>query len=153
MRLFLLRHADAEAHANSDLERPLSEKGHRQAKDIAAFLKRLKTPPQIVLSSPALRAMQTAEPVAGALGVECVPCSWARPGMSAGDALYELPAYASFQEVLLVGHQPDLGMLAARLIGAPDPARIHVRKASLLQLTMTAPNGALLEALIPCHLM
>lgn len=153
MRLFLLRHADAEAHAASDLERPLSEKGLRQAKDIAAFLKRLKTPPKIVLSSPALRAQQTAQPVAAALGVECILCTWARPGMGTEDALQEIPAYAPFQEVLLVGHQPDLGMLAARLIGAPDPARIHVRKASLLQLTMTAPTGALLEALIPCHLM
>jgi hypothetical protein len=44
-------------------------------------------------------------------------------------------------------------MLAARLLGLPQPARIHVRKASLIQLTLTSPSSALLEALIPCNLM
>jgi phosphohistidine phosphatase SixA len=73
--------------------------------------------------------------------------------MPPDEALQELQPYNQFKEVLLVGHQPDLGMLAARLLGLPQPARIHVRKASLIQLTLTSPSSALLEALIPCNLM
>ena len=153
MKLLLLRHADADTEADSDLARPLSEKGHRQAKEVAQFLKNHSARPQIILSSTAVRAAQTAKPVAEALGVDCIPCEWARPGMPPDEALQELYPYAQFKDVLLVGHQPDLGALAARLIGLPQPARLHVRKSSIIQLTLTSPASAILEALIPCNLM
>jgi phosphohistidine phosphatase len=139
--------------AASDTARPLSEKGHHQAQQVAQFLNEHPSRPKIILTSTARRAAETAQPIAELLGIECIPCGWARPGMPPDEALQELQPYNQFKEVLLVGHQPDLGMLAARLLGLPQPARIHVRKASLIQLTLTSPSSALLEALIPCNLM
>ena len=152
MKLLLLRHADADMPAASDLARPLSEKGHKQAQELARFLKAYSIQPKIIITSTATRAIETAKPIAAALRIESIPCNWARPGMPPDEALHELQPYSQFKEVLLVGHQPDLGTLAARLIGLPQPARLHIRKASLIHLNLTSPSSAMLEALIPCLL-
>ncbi len=68
---YLVRHAhagDRSAWRGDDAQRPLSEKGRRQAAGIAALL--TAPPPRRVLSSPSLRCVQTVEPLARALGVE-----------------------------------------------------------------------------------
>ncbi|MEI6713576.1 MAG: histidine phosphatase family protein [Verrucomicrobiota bacterium] len=152
MKLLLVRHADADVPAETDAARPLSEKGHKQAQQVANFLKSYPLAPQLVLSSTAIRAAETAQPIARALGIDVIPCGWARPGMLPDEAIQELQPYARFKELVLVGHQPDLALLTARLIGLPQPARVHVRKASIIHLNLTSPSSALLEALIPCHL-
>jgi phosphohistidine phosphatase len=153
MELQLLRHADAEMHAPSDLERPLSEKGRRQAAEVARFLREHLTAPVRILTSPALRTVQTAEIVGAALGVEVIRCPWALPGMGVEEALLSLNDYMQLKRVMLVGHQPDLGDLIASLLGMPQSAQLHVRKASLAQLTLFGTNSARLEAFIPCKLM
>lgn len=152
MKLLLLRHADAEAFAESDEARPLSEKGRLQALEVARLLQNYTVRPKLILTSPATRTRETAAPIASLLGVESIPCPWARCGMPPEEAMLELAGYAPFGKVLLVGHQPDLGMLASRLIGLPQPARFHVGKATLVHLNLTTTSSALLEALIPCHL-
>jgi phosphohistidine phosphatase len=151
--LQLLRHADAEVHAATDLERPLSEKGRRQAAEVARFLSEHPTVPELILTSTALRTVQTAEIIGKALQVDCVPCPWALPGMGVEEALYELKAYGRLKRVMLVGHQPDLGELIAFLLGMPQAVRVHVRKASLAQLTLIGAQAARLEAFVPCKLM
>lgn len=153
MELMLLRHADASFDAPSDFDRRLSEKGLRQAQEVAAFLKIHHCKPDIVLSSPAVRARTTAEIVATELEIELLECEWAVPGMNPSDALHELRGFLRFERVLLVGHQPDLGELTARLIGIPNSERLHVRKATLVHLRMLGVENAMLEAFIPCRLM
>jgi phosphohistidine phosphatase len=153
MEIQLLRHADAEVHAATDLERPLSEKGRRQAAEVARFLGDHPAVPDVILASPALRTVQTAEIIGRALNLELIRCPWALPGMQVDEALSELKAYGRFRRVMLVGHQPDLGEVIAFLLGMPQSVRVHVRKASLAQLTLIGAQSARLEAFVPCKLM
>lgn len=150
MNLLLLRHANADTYASTDLARPLSEKGRRQAAYVANFLKTYRAAPQVILSSTAVRAMETATPVAETLGIECLPCPWACPGMHPEEALHEIEAYAAFDTLILVGHQPDLSLLTASILNSPDASRFHLRKAALIHLSIPSPKNARLEAFIPC---
>ena len=154
MHLFLLRHAHAVDYAASDLARPLSEKGHQQTREVASVLLNYPTRPELVLSSTAVRAMETASPVAAALGVELRPCAWAVPGMEPESALGALREFQHAKAILLVGHQPDLGDLMALLLGIRLPERLHVRKALIAHLRLHTTHSApfaTLEAFLPCR--
>lgn len=151
MDLLLLRHADAVPQAESDRARALSPKGHAQAARVASFLSTYKVLPNLVLCSPAVRTLETAAPVAEALGREMLPCPWALPGMDPETAVHALAEYRNFSCILLVGHQPDLSLLAARFLEMPNPLRLTVKKASIIHLHLRSAHSASLEALIPCN--
>ena len=108
MDLILWRHADAE-DGRPDLERELTSKGHKQAAAVAKWL--LKRLPQdfAVVSSPAVRARQTAE----ALGKPVQIDNLLAPGAS----VQVFSKYSRLEEaIVLVGHQPDLGEALAYLV-------------------------------------
>jgi phosphohistidine phosphatase SixA len=69
------------------------------------------------------------------------------------DALNELKLFRSSGPVLLVGHQPDLGLLAARLLSYHYPERLPVSKASLMHLQLFSGEAAEIISFIPCNLM
>jgi phosphohistidine phosphatase len=152
MDLLLLRHADALESAASDLARPLSPKGHRQAAEVAQSLQTSTHQPSLILSSPAVRTMETAAVVASLLKLKVIACPWALPGMSPDAALEALSAYRVSERVLLVGHQPDISLLAAQLLGLPHPNRLHIGKASLMHLSLVSPGVAALESFVQCKL-
>jgi phosphohistidine phosphatase len=153
MELLILRHADAVFNAASDFDRELSEKGVRQAREVAAFLKVNQCIPDLLLSSPAVRARSTAELISKEIKVDFIECPWALPGMYSEDAIEQLRAFSHFNRVLLVGHQPDLAELTARLLGMSNADRLHVRKAALIHLRMLGTAEAVLESFVPCRLM
>ena len=70
-------------------------------------------------------------------------------------ALAELQAFGWAQSLLVVGHQPDLGVLAAALLGLSDAGGLSVTKATLLCLRVErlAPYGASLEFAVPVEMM
>ncbi|NBX00673.1 MAG: histidine phosphatase family protein [Methylophilaceae bacterium] len=108
MELILWRHAEAE-DGYPDHERALTEKGHEQAKKMAAWLKpRLPKDTQILVS-PAKRAQQTAD----ALGLLFTTLPEIAPGGSPQDLLKAANWDTSKGSVLIVGHQPTLGLAAA----------------------------------------
>lgn len=108
MELILWRHAEAE-DGYPDHERALTEKGHEQAKKMAAWLKpRLPKDTQILVS-PAKRAQQTAD----ALGLPFTTLPEIAPGGSPQDLLKAAIWDTSKGSVLIVGHQPTLGLAAA----------------------------------------
>lgn len=108
MELILWRHAEAE-DGYPDHERALTEKGHEQAKKMAAWLKpRLPKGTQILVS-PAKRAQQTAD----ALGLLFTTLPEIAPGGSPQDLLKAANWDTSKGSVLIVGHQPTLGLAAA----------------------------------------
>ena len=152
MELLLLRHADAIDYAESDLARPLSEKGHRQSLQVAQHLLTSEPKPSLILSSSALRTMETAQAVAEALKLKVHPCDWAQPGMQPLEALRELKAYGDFTCVLLVGHQPDISFLAAKLLGNSHSEPLHISKASLLHLHLSSFDSAEFRSFLPCRL-
>jgi phosphohistidine phosphatase len=155
MLLYLLRHADAETAAASDELRPLSEKGADQAKKVARFCEAHDMQVSLILSSPLLRAHETAQPVAAALRTEMIVAPWLASGMHPQTAVEELRAYRSQNSVMLVGHEPDFSQLAAHLLGLPTNHALHVRKASLtaLEFHVFRAGGATLQYSIPCKLM
>ena len=123
MDLWLLRHAEAEARAASgqDQDRALTAAGIAQAKAVARGIAALAPAIRFILTSPYLRARQTAEPVAEALGLAGIrPSRALEPGSDPEAILSEL-GEAGDDSFLLVGHAPQLGRLLGRLVtGEPD---------------------------------
>ncbi|RZJ04566.1 MAG: phosphohistidine phosphatase SixA [Rubrivivax sp.] len=118
MHLILWRHAEAEiiAPGQDDLQRALTPKGERQARRMAAWLNHRLAASTRVLVSPALRCRQTAE----ALGREMKIVPSIAPDAPI-EALIEASRWPkSTEPVLLCGHQPTLGRLAAHLLADVD---------------------------------
>lgn len=117
MRLFLIRHAKADPGDPDEL-RPLTGEGREQARELGDRLSRHPMPPVVVLTSPLLRARQTAEPIARAAGAELRVEQRLAPGASI-ETLRE--ALAGLDgPVAAVGHQPDCSDIAFALTGL-DP--------------------------------
>jgi phosphohistidine phosphatase len=156
MNLLILRHADADTPASHDDDRALSEKGIAQSRRVGRFCRANAIVPEVILTSPLRRAHETAElfaAEASAPRLEDAP--FLACGMRPEKALAELAAWENAASVMLVGHEPDLGVLIAHLLRIPAPGRIHVRKASLTMLALEklTPAVARLEFSLPCRLM
>jgi phosphohistidine phosphatase len=110
--LWLLRHAEAQEGPRDD-ERPLTEHGVQQAKAAGLALSQLGVHVDACLSSPKVRAMQTAELACEPLGVPVT----ASPALSGTPFdVHELTA--GLDDVLLVGHDPSFSMTLHDLTGA-----------------------------------
>lgn len=129
MDLILWRHAEAE-EGGPDLERRLTARGQKHAERVAAWLLQRLPSEFTLIASPARRTRQTAQ----ALGVEFETSPRLAPGASAADvvAVAEWPVRKG--AVVVVGHQPTLGLAAAYLLcGARDEWTI--KKGGLWWLT------------------
>ena len=132
MLLYIFRHAEAEAKSTSDYERRLTSHGHEQAKNMGRFCLQHQLIPKIILTSPVVRAKQTAEEVVAVLKKgELIEVPWMACGMDPNVAFEELPAYRKFKSVMIVGHNPDLTFLIATLLGLKNATSLDVKKASL----------------------
>ncbi len=132
-QLILWRHADAEiANARQDdISRALTSKGVKQSRLMAKWLNKNLPKNTLVLVSPALRALQTAEP----LDIESEIVEALQPNASLQDILNVLRRYSA-ESVMLVGHQPWIGELIALLLSGHDKA-ISVKKGSVLWLRLS----------------
>ena len=128
MNLILWRHADAE-DGTPDEKRMLTAKGRKQAARMAQWLAQRLPAHYLVLSSPALRTQQTA----GALSKYVVR---EELGLSATpeSILHAAEWPRASHPVVVVGHQPTLGMTAARLLGG-EGSPWSVRKGAVLWFT------------------
>ncbi len=120
MDLILWRHADARESRDevSDMDRPLTAKGERQAQRMAQWLNRHLPESTRVLVSPALRARQTAD----ALNRKYKLASELAPERSATELMQVARWPDSRGPVLVVGHQPTLGFVAAYLMEGASSA-------------------------------
>ena len=118
MRLYLVRHADA-APGEPDELRPLTGHGRQQARDLGARLAAEGAGHPAVISSPLLRARETAEESARALGATPATDERLAPGATAADVREAVAEHGG--DVVAVGHQPDCGRIAAELTGGPEP--------------------------------
>jgi phosphohistidine phosphatase len=156
LQLYLLRHANADTEAPTDAERPLSDKGVAQAKRIGRFCREMEIVPDLILTSPLVRTRQTAKHVRAELpNARCEVAQFLASGMHPETAVEELKRYQTLAGIMLVGHEPDISLLIARLVGFPDNANIHIRKGSLtsLQVTDWRTGASVLDFSIPCQLM
>ena len=115
--VILWRHADAEPGV-PDLHRALTRKGEKQAKRVARWLHERLPANAIVFVSPARRAQQTASALAQLAPREFVTLDAIAPAAPLSAALGAVRATDRARTIVLVGHQPTLGELAAHLLGA-----------------------------------
>lgn len=151
MNLILLRHGKAEDnHANGDFSRALVEKGLKQARRAAKLLKEAGTLPDIVLTSPLVRARQTADEFCQTAGIPgAVIQGWLACGMNPETAMTELSAFRDFKRVAIVGHEPDFSRLVEWILGAISSS-IEVKKGAIACLEITPPSRhGRLTCLIP----
>lgn len=125
MDIILWRHTEAEDGA-PDLERKLTSKGVKQAEKVAAFLRRHLPDDTRILVSPAARTQQTAV----ALTNHFTLAPTIGPGASADAVLQAARWPDAGGTVLVVGHQPTLGEVAARLLGG-DGYSLSMKKGAL----------------------
>jgi phosphohistidine phosphatase len=111
--LWLLRHGDA-ADGSPDADRPLTEKGERQARLVGEALERLGVTIDACLTSPKVRAAETARLACEVLGIEPKH----EPKLAGGPFDAEALAAGLGDEVLLVGHDPDFSMAVHSMTGA-----------------------------------
>jgi phosphohistidine phosphatase len=135
MDLILWRHAEAE-DGLPDAGRKLTKRGQRQAEDMAAWLKGRLPKKIAVVASPATRTQETA----AALGL---PVSTERRlgvGASAADVLGAVGWPERGETVIVVGHQPTLGRVAALLLTGKE-AEWSVRKGAVWWLSIRQREG------------
>ena len=129
----ILRHASASDVAPSDAERELTKEGEGEARIAGLALAELGVKPSHILSSPLVRARQTAEIAARAMKsrakVELL--DELTNGTSTPELLKALPSHSSQDEILLVGHMPSLSEHLAVLIGSKSPQGLALGKGSV----------------------
>ena len=150
MRLLIVRHAIAvsrETPGMSDEERPLTAEGRRKFRRVAGGVAKLVRRPDALLTSPMLRARQTADLLAAAWKhLEPQPEESLATGDFAGlEAV--LARYRPEQLVAIVGHEPHLSGLLAHIVDARAPDRFAFRKggSAMVELKGALSEGGLLH--------
>jgi phosphohistidine phosphatase len=156
LTLYILRHAEAEPQARSDAQRALTPKGREQAKKVGRFCREQEICPGLILTSPLVRAEQTAELVWKELGEETKfeVAAFLSAGMRPETALSQVGRLSDLGCLMLVGHEPDLSELIAAVIGT-DADHIRLRKGGLAKLTLpeAKPGVGTLELLLTPKLL
>ena len=114
MRVYLCRHAQA-APGDPDELRELTAEGVEQARALGLLLAELEEPPRLVLTSPLVRARQTAEELAAAAGVLALVSEALAPGATTDGLAAALAGLEG--PVATVGHQPDCSEIALEVLG------------------------------------
>ena len=134
MRLFLIRHADAEAGEPDELRR-LSRTGREQAQALGKRLVEAGVRADAVLTSPLLRARETGQALADALGSSTEPSEALAPGATADGVRAAVEGRG--ETVIVVCHQPDCGKIAAELDDGAEPP---FPPAGMVELQLPAPG-------------
>ena len=143
MKLYLMRHGLAVERGtpgyDSDRERPLTPKGERRIRRVAEALQRMELSFDVILSSPLVRARQTADVLLEEVKTrrELRLTEHLAPGGNAKELvslIQGLPGPP--QDVLLVGHEPDLGHLTSLLLTGTDAMTIIFKKGGIASLTV-----------------
>ena len=137
-RLTIFRHGKAAAHVlgGVDFDRPLTSRGEADAQRVAACLRNRIPPPDCLLSSPAIRAAQTAQIIATVFGLEEATIIW-EPELYLASPKTLLAtirsAPSSSNHVMLTGHNPGLEDLARALL--PEPLT-HLPTAGVVSVAL-----------------
>lgn len=137
MNLILWRHAEAEDYAANDLARQLTARGRKEAQTMAKWLRNRLEQNSVILVSPAVRTVQTVEALTDQYR--------SVDALAAGGDVDDVLAAAGWPDgiaptVVIVGHQPTLGSVAARLIAGVDDSWT-VKKGGIVWLASRTRNG------------
>ncbi len=156
MELYLLRHAHAGDPAKwqgPDADRPLSARGRVQCDRLGRFLAGIGFAPGAIFSSPRVRAVETAELVAEAVGAAVTIDERLAPGFDLAGLASLIDDAGTPERLVIVGHDPDFSWLLAELTGAPS---IPLRKGALARVDIDGPitsGVGLLRWLVPPDLL
>ena len=143
MQLYFLRHGEADwpDWKKSDDERPLTKRGKKEIRDVAKFLDRLKVRPDLIVTSPLPRAVQTAEIAADYLKAKLRKDELLAPGFGMTNLRIVLTRHHA-KVLMLVGHEPDF----TNIISGLTSASLKLCKAgvALLDIDPEAEEGKLL---------
>lgn len=138
MDLILWRHAEAEDTAPSDAARQLTPRGRKQAQAVAKWIRQRLSPDAVILASPTARTVQTVE----ALTDQYRSVDRLAPGAEP-EAVLEAAGWPDglASMVVIVGHQPTLGLVASHLVAA-QRAEWTIKKGGLWWLANRERNGS-----------
>lgn len=156
MDVFVLRHAIAEdaGPGQADSERRLTDVGRERLRRVVQKAMRAGMAPAVVLTSPYVRARQTADILLEELDRRCELVTTANltPDASVADLWQELREYAPLSPVMVVGHNPQLSEFVSVLIGSPRCA-VEMKKAAIAYVKDAGagpgPTGRLAWTLTP----
>ncbi|MEE9225661.1 MAG: phosphohistidine phosphatase SixA [Bacteroidota bacterium] len=146
MELYILRHGVANDPAGlyigKDWERPLTPKGMKKMKKECRGIRALQLEFDLILTSPLVRARQTAEIVAKAFGLQgkLEDCEHLATGGEHDLLVRQLQSYPQEYRILLVGHEPDLSTFIAMITLGNDDASINLRKGGLCKILIDNPG-------------
>lgn len=154
MRLLIIRHAIAVPRGTPDIpddERPLTAEGEKKFRRAARGLARVQKRPEALLSSPLPRAWRTAEIAAEAWGGIEPRKEPALIDADFGEVARVLATHPSDSTVAVVGHEPGLSALLARLLETEDADRLTFKKggAALVELGARPEDGGTLLWYLP----
>jgi phosphohistidine phosphatase len=139
MNLYLLRHGIAVERGTRgyerDADRPLTLKGRRKLRHVIAAMRVMDLRFDVILSSPLVRARETAKIASKRLRKKLTLTQHLAPGASAA-ALVRLLQRLKREDVLLVGHEPDLSRLASLLLTGGWNLPLVLRKGGLCKLSI-----------------
>jgi phosphohistidine phosphatase len=143
MMLYILRHAEAEYEDDQggDEGRRLTQRGRERTRDAAVGMRSIGLKSDAILTSPLARAAETADAVAAAYAN--APPPQVLPALSAGvapaEAIAALSPFARYENVLVVGHEPQLsGLVSMLLTGSSDLVHVRLKKGGCVALKL--PN-------------
>jgi phosphohistidine phosphatase len=155
MRLLIVRHAIAVPHGTPEIPedaRPLTPRGKRRFRDAARGLARICGRPDVLLSSPLVRARQTADIAADAWGKVKVKEEPVLAGGSFEKIASVLDTHTGKKLVAIFGHEPDVSIVLARLLGTTASERLTFKKGAAALVDVPgrmADGGALIWYLPP----
>ena len=147
IELYLVPHAIAAERGPNypdDRERPLTSEGIVRFKRVVEGLKDLDVKPDLVLTSPLVRAMHTAELLVAGIGGKprLEPLEGLAPGGRMAQVLEAIAKYSRrAKKIALVGHEPDLGELAARLLRARGTIAFKKGAVCCIEVDGAMPTG------------
>jgi phosphohistidine phosphatase len=150
MELYIFRHGIAEdaRPGHPDANRALTDEGGKKVAEVVKAARRAGVEPSLILSSPYLRAMQTARIAAEGFAYkdDVVSTESLVPHGSPEGVWTELRAHRGEAAILMAGHEPLLSQVVAYLLAAPG-LRVEIKKAALARIDVDsfgpAPRGTL----------
>ncbi|HVF92280.1 MAG TPA: phosphohistidine phosphatase SixA [Blastocatellia bacterium] len=144
MELYIIRHAIAQPLGNkndfTDEARALTSEGRDKMRDVARGMRKLGLELDLILTSPLVRAVETAEILASVFGEskkDIEQTGNLAPGASSGELFAELKGWTGVESVALVGHQPDLGELICKVVGSDGGFFLELKKGGVCCITVT----------------
>jgi phosphohistidine phosphatase len=156
MQIYILRHGIAEESSRSgrDADRELTAEGGKRVREVLRVARKAGVSPDVIITSPYVRAVQTAEIAAKELAYEdeLVHAQALIPSSSPVSVWDEVRAHQVAPQVMLVGHEPLLSQAAVFLLNA-SAMQIDVKKGSVIRIDVDSfgpqPRGVLKWMLVP----